>query len=59
MATRRKNFNRHNHPERFEPEDVYADFMKDLLSGTIVAVKLVETRNGRGNLVLTYDDPNG
>lgn len=59
MATARKTFNRHNHPERFEPPDVFADFLKDLLSGAIAATKLVETRNGRGNLVLTYDDPNG
>lgn len=59
MAARRKAYGRTKHPERFEPQDVYANFVGDLLSGTVTATKLVETRDPKGNLVLTYDDPNG
>ena len=38
----------------------FAEFMADLLDGTINAEKLIEVRDGQGRLVLLqYDDPNG
>lgn len=38
----------------------YAEFIRDLIKGDIVATALVETVNGRGQLTkLEYDDPNG
>jgi len=57
MATRRKSFK----AKREAPSDKhqYAAFIADLLDGTVKASKLVESRDGRGRLVLDYDDPNG
>jgi hypothetical protein len=37
---------------------MYAEFMADLLDGTIKATKLIEKRTGP-KLDLDYDDPNG
>jgi hypothetical protein len=59
MASKRKSYTKSRRPDEFEPPQIYASFMKDLLAGTVVATKLVETRDGKGNLVITYDDPNG
>lgn len=57
MATRRKKYD----PVRPAPSDQhqYAAFIADLLGGRVKASKLVESRDGRGRLVLDYDDPNG
>jgi len=59
MATRRKTYTKPTRPDQFEPPAQYASFMKDLLAGNVAATKLVETHDARGNLVITYDDPNG
>lgn len=58
MASARKTFN----PKKSGDTDrvVYKSFIDDLLSGTVKAEKLVETKNGQGKLTkLEYDDPNG
>jgi hypothetical protein len=57
MATARKKFN----PKGKVKTDIdtYNAFMADLLSGAVVAIKLVEGRKGNGALDLDYDDPNG
>jgi hypothetical protein len=34
----------------------YAEFIGDLLSGTVKAVQLYDTRNGQGKLELEYDE---
>lgn len=37
---------------------IYAEFMAALLAGTVTAVKLIETVNGRGRITkLEYDEP--
>lgn len=59
MASKRKSYTKSRRPDDFEPPAQYASFVKDLLAGTVVATKLVETRDAHGNLVITYDDPNG
>lgn len=41
------------------PQQQYADFIADLLSGTIQATKLEESRAPRANFALNYDDPDG
>jgi hypothetical protein len=38
---------------------IYAAFIADLLSGTVKAEKLYESRTPPGRLTLDYDDPNG
>ena len=57
MATRRKRFN----PPRPAPTDEhrYAEFVAALLDGTITAARVVPSRDSDGNLILSYDDPNG
>lgn len=57
MASR-KNYNKTRRPDEFEPPQIYASFMKDLLAGTVTATKLVDGRDGNGNVKLQYDDPN-
>lgn len=59
MATRRIRYDRTKKHERFEPPDVYADFIRDLLAGEVTATRLVESRNAAGHLTLDYDDPTG
>ncbi len=58
MASRRKKYNPHRGPI---PGDaaLYAEFLADLLDGTVKATKLIEARLGNGRLDLDYDDPNG
>lgn len=59
MASKRKKHLPHRGPAK-RPENLYQEFMADLLDGTIVATRLVEKRNpGNGKLELEYDDPNG
>lgn len=58
-SKKRKKYNPHR---RSAPNDenMYEEFMADLLDGTVKADKLVESRNpGNGKLDLDYDDPNG
>jgi len=60
MATTRKRFN----PKGAVRGDkfAYAEFIAAVLDGTIVATKLVESRDtpAQGNAIkLEYDDPNG
>ena len=45
--------------EAFEPPQLYADFIGELLAGNIAATRLYESRDARGNVQLDYDDPNG
>ncbi len=59
MASARKKYKKSKHPEAFEPEALYGNFIGDVLAGTVKAVKLVEGLDNRGNLQLEYDDPNG
>ena len=58
MATRRKPYTPHRAPAPTDPY-VYAEFVKDLLDGTITATKLIDTHNGQGKATFEYDDPNG
>ena len=59
MAARRKTYVAHRGPTPTEAH-TFAEFMADLLDGTINAEKLIEVRDGQGRLVLLqYDDPNG
>lgn len=57
MASARKKFNPKGKVKT--DIDMYNAFLADLLSGAIVAAKLVESRKGNGDLDLDYDDPNG
>lgn len=59
MASKKKKTKRPKKAHVFEPPQLYADFIGDLLSGAITADRLYESRDARGNLVLEYDDPNG
>jgi hypothetical protein len=59
MASKRVNYSKKKNPERFEPPDVYAAFMSDLLSGGVTATRLYDVRDNKGNLKLEYDDPTG
>lgn len=59
MATRKKRFVRSKNAEYDADAAVYANFMADLLSGSVTATGLTESRDGRGRLLLDYDDPNG
>lgn len=59
MASKKKKPKKPKKTHVFEPRDLYADFIGELLGGGITADRLYETRDARGNLVLEYDDPNG
>jgi hypothetical protein len=59
MASKRVNYTKTKNPERFQPPDVYGNFMADLLAGSVTATKLYDVHDGKGNLKLEYDDPTG
>lgn len=59
MASKKKKTKKPKKAHKVEPQDLYADFIGSLLDGSITADKLYESRDGNGNLVLEYDDPNG
>lgn len=59
MAQRRIRYDRTKSPEVFSPEALYGNFISDLVTGKVTANKLVEARDGRGNLAFDYDDPTG
>lgn len=57
MATARKTYVPST--TRTNPQQ-YAQFVKDVLAGTVVATKLIETKDANGRITkLEYDDPNG
>lgn len=58
MASARKKF-KPKKKDAFEPTEVHAAFMKDLLAGDVKATRLYAGVGARGNLELEYDDPNG
>jgi len=58
MASRRKPYTPRGKPRRRSAAQLFNEFIKDLLSGTIQATKLVEKRNNK-RVELAYDDPNG
>ena len=59
MAARRKTYVAHRGPVPTETH-TFAEFMADLLDGTINAERIIEVRDGQGRLVLLqYDDPQG
>lgn len=59
MAAKKKKTKKPKKADKFEPADLYADFVGSLLDGSITADRLYESRDSRGNLILEYDDPNG
>lgn len=59
MASKRKSFGRKYDQTLDSDAAVYRDFIKQVLTAEIVAVALIETRQGNGKLKLDYDDPNG
>jgi hypothetical protein len=59
MASAKKRYTPHRGPTPTDAH-VYAEFVKDLLDGTIKATALDDRRDGQGRLrPLDYDDPNG
>ena len=59
MATRRRRFVRTQQPADESDSATYANFIADLLDGQVAATRIVTSRDGRGKLVIDYDDPNG
>jgi hypothetical protein len=57
MASARKNLN----PKKpsNDKKVLYADAIKQILTGQVTATRLVETTLPNGKLKLEYDDPNG
>lgn len=41
------------------PEDVFAQFMKELTEGKVKATKLIAAHQGNARVRIEYDDPNG
>lgn len=41
---------------RYSEPDMYREFMRNLLDGTVRVVQLHEQRNARGQLELSYDE---
>jgi hypothetical protein len=58
MASRRKPYRPKGKPRRLSAAQIFNEFIKDLLAGTIQATKLIERRNDK-RVELSYDDPNG
>ncbi len=58
MASARKPYTPHRGPVPTDAH-VYAEFIKDLLDGTVKATQLIDGRNGQGKPAFQYDDPNG
>ncbi len=57
MAARKKPYNPHRGPASTHAH-LYAEFMADLLDGTIKATSVEEKRTGQ-RVDLEYTDPNG